>query len=449
LKKKDGELARAKKLIVVVNSLHYMKDIIQKGHGHDVVIIDEIETLIDKFMGDFMEQKEFQLKSKVWETFCYILKNAKKVIFLDAFITTKTINFINTLEKNDFQIGKIKEEGEVEEKPKCQDKLMTIFERIHEPQTRVVKYLPDYTKTITEIVEKIKGGSKVIVFYPYKKQGSKYPSMEMLFEMMKTMTGKEGICYNADVSDKIKKGLKNVNVSWKDKQFIITNNIITCGVNYENVDVDYKYIFVASHNVPRDIIQFSYRARHLTSGIIKICFIGRMNQANTWLNDCDKMNCPVYRQLYNDILIESKAPLRKSIQLFCHHAKYKTEIEENKVNEKLQLEIQDLFNNQSIGYCYDNIENINDTQSLEIQQAVCGQMATMSEKFSLRKYFFKRDFKDENDEMLSKIWDDGYSTFFSRLEPVLKDENNVFNKIKELNELETVFPINVKKNYTK
>lgn len=111
--------------------------------------------------------------------------------------------------------------------------------------------------------------------------------------MIKKSTETDGIFYNADIDDKIKLGLKNVNESWGDKQFVITNNIVTCGVNYENLDFDYTYLFIAPHNVPRDIIQVSYRTRHLSSGVIYVNNLGKMNAPNTWLNDCNTIDCPI------------------------------------------------------------------------------------------------------------------------------------------------------------
>jgi len=426
-KQKDtGKMNDEKRLIVVLNSLHYLtKKMNEVEKYYNVVVIDEIETLLDKFLGDFMEQGKLKLKKQIWDTFCTIIKNADKVIFLDAFITTKTINFINKLEP---------------------ENTMTIFERTNEPQTRTIKYMKDFDGTINDIVAKIKDGNKVIIFYPYKNGTKGYESMQAVYNVINELTGKDGIYYNADVDDKIKNGLRDVNTSWKDKSFIITNNIITCGVNYENLDVDYKYIMVASHNTPRDIIQFSYRARHLSSGIIKICYLGKMNQTNTWLNDCENISCPIYKKLYNDILIERKAPIKKSIQLFCYHAHYKQNNDTvDGIDTMLAKQIKDLFDNMQLGFTYETIKDINNKDADEIQQAVCGQEATMYQKFQLRKFYFKSKFIDNTDEELSSIWDNGYDFFFSKLGNVLIDENNIFNKIKKLNELPTVFPVDIKK----
>ena len=181
---------------------------------------------------------------------------------------------------------------------------MVIYERIHEPRTRTIKYLNNYDDMLQDIIIKLRDNKKIFIFYPFKKVSGVFNSMENLFNLFRLSTNKNGKFYNADVDDKLKIGLKDVNESWKDIDFIITNNIITCGVNYDSTDFDYKYIFIASHNSPRDSIQVSYRSRYLSSGIIYVCYLGKLQQQNSWLNDCNKMNCPIYNILYKQILIE-------------------------------------------------------------------------------------------------------------------------------------------------
>ena len=419
-KKQNKEMEAAKKLIVVLNSLHYISNA-----TYNVVVIDEIETLLDKLLGDFLEQDKLKLKKLIWETFIRIIKNASKVIFLDAFITSKTINFIKTLEENN---------------------TTTIFERVFEPHTRRVKIMSNYDIMLQEIITKLKKGNKIVLFYPYRDGNKTFPSMQALHNVIKLASGKSGIYYNSLVDDKIKGGLKNVNSSWKDKSFIICNNVVTCGVSYENIDVDYKYIMIGSYNVPRDIIQFSYRVRNLRSGIIKLTYLGTMNQPNSWLNDCAHINCPVYNKLYSDILIERKSPLKRSVQLFCCYAHYKLELDDvHMLDKMLTKQINDLFDEQEVGYTYDTIQDINASQSEDIQTLVCAQEATMYNKFQLKKYYFKLRFKDKTDTELNEIWNNNFEFFFLKLASIINDETSLFNKIKKHNELKTIFPVDVSK----
>lgn len=418
--KKEGQLKIENRLIICLNSLHYINEI-----NYDVIVIDEIETLLDKFLGDFLEQGTKQYKRVVWECFIKLLKNATKVFLLDAFITQKTIKFIQSLGGGDY----------------------VIYERIKEPQTRTIKYMENSDAMMKDIIDKLNNGLKLFIFYPYKRDTGKFDGMERVYKAICEATGKTGVFYNADVDDGIKAGLKDVNKSWGDKNFIITNNIITCGINYENLDFDYKYIFVASHNTPRDIIQVSYRARHLNSGIIKICYVSKMTQSNTWLNDCEKINCPLYNQLFNSILVERKAPLRRSFQLFCVKAHYKQVVDDFKISLQVEKELKHLLMNQQIGILYCKIPDIGDTEIIESK--CIAQQATMLEKYMLKKYYFKKSFTnlelDDIENTLSDIWDNDYVFLFKRFGEILRNKDSLFNLIASENDLKHLFPINVKK----
>lgn len=424
MKKKEGKLKELEKLIICLNSIHYLDDT-----TYDVLVIDEPETLFDKFLNDFLEQGTKKLKKKIWEIFVNIFRRAQYVILLDAFITTKTIHLINKIDNAPYKI----------------------YERVNEPYTRKIHFVNHTETMLDDIRQKLKNGSKVCIFYPYKKDiGENIFGMNTIHNMLEIQTGKKGIVYNADVDDKTKKTLKDVNNNWDKVDYVITNNIITCGLNYENNDYDYKYIFIAQHNSPRDMIQFSYRLRNLSSGIIKVCYLGKMNQSSTWINDCEHINCPIYKSLYKDILIEKKAPLRRSFQLFCVKAHYKLQTDKFKVNEAVAGEIKKLCMDNKVYFSYDNIPDI-DYGTAEYFETKCfAQEATMIDKFSLNKYYFKKSFiQDENnkeiDYNLKDIWDENFIFFFKRCGEILMDKNNLFNSIAEYNNLKNVFPVNVKK----
>jgi hypothetical protein len=287
------------------------------------------------------------------------------------------------------------------------------------------------------MVEKIKSGSKIFCFYPYKKDSDIYASMEKIFQYITDETGKKGIFYNADIDDHVKTGLQNINETWKDYSFILTNNIITCGVNYENLDFDYKYLFIGSFNTPRDIIQVSYRARHLSTGIIKVCYLKGSHQ-NAFMKDSID---PIYDELYKSIIVEKMAPLRKAFQLFCKKAHYKQTTDKTILSDALSSQINNQLNKYEIGFVYDDIEKITYPTAMEIQTKCFEQEATQYEKVQLEKFFFRERFYAE--DMLPCIWNSGYVEFFKQLTKAIEDENSVFKKIAVLNKCE-FFP-NLKK----
>lgn len=430
--KKAGGLKEFDKIIIVANSLHYLSN-----KTFDVLVIDEIETLIDKWFGSFMQNKK-----ENWETFLNIIRNAKKVILLDAFITTKTLNFIKSIESN----SEIK-----------------VYERLYEPSTRTINYISDFEKMINNIIDDLKTGLKLFIFYPYKNQSKMYEnviSMQGLHDLLVSKTGKEGIFYNADIDEKIKVGLKNVNNAWSNKSFIITNSIITCGVNYENEDFDKEYLFISSFSIPRDVIQVSYRPRFLSSGIINVCYVGKMQQTNTWETDTHLISCPIYKKLINSILIEKKSPLKKTFQLFCVKAHYKQITDKEKITEQLQKEISQMLSVYGNGFNYLNIPDIDFSYEEIIQQRLFAGEATMIEKFMLQKYHFQKKFtddakfstfsefgnEDDNFCCLEYAWNNQYLFFFNQMRRYLEQGKiSVFNKIKELNSLESIFTFDPKK----
>ena len=141
--------------------------------------------------------------------------------------------------------------------------------------------------------------------------------------------------------------------------------------------------------------------------------MGKMNQSNTWLNDCDHISCPIYDKVFKEILIEKKAPIKRSFQLFCVKAHYKQTTDDFKINETVEKEIKDLLDKQKVGMSYKSIPEI-DWGIAEVIESKCfAQQATMMDKFTLNKYYFQKSFIDAKDKNLEEIWDDNYAFFLN------------------------------------
>ena len=246
-----------------------------------------------------------------------------------------------------------------------------------------------------------------------------HQSMSDYFNMIKVATGQDGVYYNADVDDATKLELRDVNKAWADKRFVITNNVITCGVNYELLDFDYTYIIIASHNVPRDMIQVSYRTRYISSGIIYVAYIdNKLHPPTTWENDCRRMDCQLYKNLYDANLVEKMSPMKRTIQLFCAKANYKQTTAKVVIEKALANEINNLFSIETgVGYSYGDIETIDFSVAEVLEQKCMSQNATMYEKLMLKRYYFDKQFVASSEldviETLETIWDK--SVFFSSI----------------------------------
>ena len=427
--KDDGCFNNINRLIIVANSLHYIK---QKTYN--TIVIDEIETMLDKWEGSFINNNGHKLAS--WNAFINIFRNAKKIILLDAFITTKTISFLESIGVADY----------------------TIIERKIEPVTRNIHYYSSWDIMVKMIMEDLKAEKKVFIFYPYKDGTDKYLSMVSFANMLELSCNVKGSFYNADVDDKKKEDVKDVNFSWCNKNFIITNNMITCGVNYDTDEpseqFDKKYIFVASMNSPRDIIQVSYRARALKDNVINVCFLGRMLQNNIWEDDTKTVmgDCPIYKSLYNKILIEKKSPLRKTFTFFANKAHYIQHTEKKcEVTDAITQEIQDLQKKYNIDFDFTQVENIDHSYAEVINQKSIIHEATMYEKVMLKKYHFLANFTEASHSLIfeedttftSFLWNNNLIKFVDKIFENADKKESIFKTLQDTYGWDTIFPLKV------
>lgn len=404
--KRAGALISDDNLIIVANSLHYLHN--ETTKTTDIVVIDEIETLLQKWFGTFMQHKKDN-----WNVFLHLIRTAKQVILLDAFITKQTIDFIEMIGGTSI-----------------------LYQRKNEPIIRTVNYIPTIPTMYNKMIEDLKLGLRLFIFYPHKNGSSKNDeivSMGQLHTMLEMTTGKKGIYYNADVDDKVKLGLKDVNDTWNQVDFVITNTIITCGVNYDdNLHFDKEYLFISNFSAPRDVIQVSYRPRDLTSNQIYVCYMGKMILQNAWEDDCFAMNCPIYSKVIKGVLIEKCSPIKKTFQLFCSKAHYKQVVDKVQIEKQLMIETMELVEKYKLGSAYIGIEDITYIEEEKIQQRLFSGEATMREKYQISKYHFKNQFEFGTDnDKLEEAWNNQYLFFFKQLKKMILTSNSIANILKE------------------
>lgn len=430
------KMREEEKLIICLNSMHYLAEMEPELHQakYDIVVIDEIETLLNKFVdNDFMKIDQ---KIGVWKQLLRVLNEAQKVILLDAFITTKTISFFKNISGN-----------------------MILYNCAKAPERREVVFHKQYQKLVMKIMDDLKKGKKLFIFYAYKSNCGKCPSMEGLHAQLEEQTGTKGKYINADKDDKELLELEDVNEHWKDVKFVITNNKITVGVNYDREDFDEEYMFIANYNLPRDIIQVSCRTRFLSTKKINICYVGPMKPSNTWKVDTQIITCPIYSCLVDSILTEFKSPLKQTFQLFCEKAQYRMISDDELIESTLRKEFDQIFENASVGYSYTDIDDINDFEAGVINSKMMNQCATMYEKIKLQKFFFKLKFKRGAEEVVIQVEDEGPINMlqfcwekrdlflFKRFKTIITEkESNIFEKIRLFNNLgDTIFIQDIKK----
>ena len=383
--KAKGALNSEKNLCICAHSLHYLSF----DKKYRTLVIDEIESVVEAFMGDFMKEK-----AKSFAIFKNLILHSKKVILIDAFITMKTINLLRLIDP----ACKINIILQSNIKP---SKTLT-FHSTNQEEKDDMDYLSNALK---HIITFIKTGKKCFIFYPYKNGGGNRFSMEQIMTMIKTAANCRVVMYNSDVDDKIKKGLQNVNETWSQYDCVICNSVITCGVNYDMAGFDKVFMFLASFITPRQSIQVSARIRNLSTDEIDVYYMGRQSNTECYVDDRKDMKCPVYNRLYEDSLIEDKAPRRKSFELFCQKAPYKMKRDKFVIDKDVSKEVQE-YCNADFEYRYENIADIDSITAGTIEDLIMGQDCPMYMKFQLKKYYFNSKFEiDEKQvEVVQNAW---------------------------------------------
>ena len=288
----------------------------------------------------------------------------------------------------------------------------------------------------------LKDNKVLFIFYPYLRKNNNFPSMEELKLKLESLTEKTGICYNSQTDDKVIKTLKDVNTTWKNYNFVLTNTKITVGVNYDKQHFDKVYLSVAGFSSTRDIIQVSCRCRTLNTNSINVCYFEKYNTAKAFINDNELVvNCPIYKQLVKNVIIEKVAPLKGSFLLFCEKAGYKIKINKEILDAKLSEYITNLFMDSDIEYTFNTIPDITINEVDEIQKKTYALNSTLEEKLSLQKFYFKNKFINGADiDNLCLGWDNRYNLFFDKIANFIFEDNHILLKNSKYNNWLNIFP---------
>ena len=397
--KKKTNIKTADNLIICLNSL------IHTAKKYKILVIDEVETLLNKwFNNETLKPEQLNI---CWMKFIEIFREAEKIILLDAFTSKITINFLESLEISNY----------------------IIFKRKNETNPRKALRVHSYNNLISDAIRKIKAGKKVLIFYPFKSRNKKYDSMEDIRDNLEKETGKKGQYYCADSSDSVKKELRDVNKNWSEYDFIISNNVITVGINYDKNYFDQVYLVMANFSNPRDIIQFSYRTRTLKDNTIKYCFLDKKKFKQDYIKNEVATSNTIYQKLFNDILKERHSPLIDTFLYFLYLAKY--DISNKKIFEyEINKEFIE-FESTGNYYDYNNIEDINYEDKEHLQRKLYSKNLDAKQKVQLRKYFFNNQFnKTISKEELAEIWNSKKVDFAYKLKEILTDKEHVLNKLK-------------------
>jgi hypothetical protein len=394
------EIKKADAVICCLNSIHYLADPYDpkymEGKNYRTIIIDEIDTFLLKWHDNSTLNNTKTDKRALWHKFIRLLRNAEKVIFLDAFLSRITLDFIKAIEADNGATV-------------C-NRIPLIITRNIEKTPRKVQFLENKTKFDADLVADLIAGKKLFIFYPYKnrQEHKHYFSMEELDDFLKKAvkeaTGRElkSKYYHGDTDLKQNKDLYNVNESWEGLDFVICNNKITVGVSFEGITpFDRVYIGVAGMNSPRDILQVSYRPRQLNDELVKICFFDRFNTRPNFKADEKYIvsetgeNCSIYDNLVNNIIAEKNSPIQQTVLLFATMAKYEIIDGNDEADEIIKKKIKIYLDQNQVKYTFTSIKDIDQqiAEEYHLIQIYKGE-ATIREQMEYKKYKFRSEFID-------------------------------------------------------
>jgi hypothetical protein len=243
---KDEEINNKDKIILSLESLFKL----DSNKEFELIVCDEIETLLSIFSSQ-------TLGSRTYETFIKfekMLKKAKKVIMMDAFISNRTIHLCKGITNND-NIYYLKNVAT--------RKLV---------KARKISYKTDESYPI--ILNNILEGKKIYMTFSSNRKLNEFEEYLKMKKDEQTILNDNFIGkiikYNKDSNGETMTGLMNINETWKNASLILASPKITVGCSYnpdgdrENPDFDMKINYAVHSCTARDIFQSLMRVRNIS-----------------------------------------------------------------------------------------------------------------------------------------------------------------------------------------
>ena len=160
-KKAKCKMRSAKNLIICLNSLHYIQD-----NHYKILVLDELETTLEKWYDNKTLTDRFDLAIESWSQFIRTVREADKVIVLDAFISNLTLDFLKSVRADDF----------------------VLYRREKEVSNRTMYIQNSFNTWLAGVIKKLKENKRCYIFYPYFKGTSKQIGIIELKELLEKET---------------------------------------------------------------------------------------------------------------------------------------------------------------------------------------------------------------------------------------------------------------------
>jgi hypothetical protein len=229
------------KLVIQVESLYKINIDI----NYELIVIDESESILNQFSSETMNGSYLQN----FNTLVEVIKRSEKVIFADAFISNRTINFCKSFKEK-----------------------ITMIKNNTEPTNREAIEI-DKNIFNSYLVEDLQKKNKNYICFSSKTDLIKLKTILKCDNQLGLKDfDRRALYYYGKGDDKVFETLKNINEEWTNASIVITSPSITVGNSYSVKDHFNKVYINASPtcNV-RDTFQSQMRVRYLKDNKLIFC----------------------------------------------------------------------------------------------------------------------------------------------------------------------------------
>ena len=423
-----------KKLVVSVESLLKFNSNIK----YQCIVLDECESIVNQFSSHTCNGQHIEIYNKLLE----YMHNADKVIFADAFITNRTLDFCRSL-------------------PNATTMIMNNTPPVEREAEEI--HVNTFTRHLADSIAREE--KNYCCFSSYTKLKDTIAELDIVLGDNATLSN--ALVYHAKVSDSVFDSLNNINASWKAASMVITSPTNTIGCSYSpegEPDFNAVYVNAMPTCCVRDTFQTQMRVRHLKKNKMIFCLpmqkslnffksknelqfdvlaefedfnadkkeammflidsvIKKRKEANPADECADLLNIKAAYEcghtpdalkkiLYFNLFektISSKF-YKEMFYLFLARCGYKQNAyQEQKIKEQeIEGQITDANTTYSLLRC------LTEQEQEQIKQKISGKKATDIEKLEYEKYWFNKFVKptqeqlDENMDLYSKAFEENY-----------------------------------------
>ena len=249
-----GSLSNYQKVFVQVESLWrlFASEESTSVTAFDIVLMDEVESILAQCSPSPTHQGNYLRNMDVLGQ---ITSGAGKLIAMDAFVTERSIEFLNGLRGG-----------------------VALVHNPHQPYNRVAIKAPcnnihqSTSHFWRSVLEAVTAGKRVVIPCGSQKQGLAFEKLLLAHKISYLFY------HSTDDRTMRKETLQDVNRSWADVQVLLYTPSIKIGINYDSTEHQFDQMFMyasAGGGIPRDMFQGSLRARVVKDNTMVYCLDSR------------------------------------------------------------------------------------------------------------------------------------------------------------------------------